>query len=130
MKSILVICVLLFAWTAGHPQNALNTKEADTDLALRYKQKSVNGKATGFGVLGIGVGLIAVGYASAMENILVRNRGAENLVITGFGMALSSIPIFIIASKNKRKSAILFRQEEKIWKQQKNSTAIVWRLTF
>lgn len=131
MKPVLLTVIVLLTCTASHCQMKLKSDTADIDLGMKYKQKSANTKAVGFVFLVTGLTLTLVSAATLSQNLFSeRDPSTEIMAITGLGMAVSSIPLFVIASKQKYKSRVLLSREKTSWDQSKHNTAIALRVAF
>ncbi len=95
MKKIIFIFLLLTMSVASFSQQTTETATVKTD----YLQKSKGQKTAAWICLGIGVAcLVSVAPGDVTFDIL------PVLVIGGGALMVSSIPLFIAASRNKRKS--------------------------
>ena len=82
------------------------------DMQKRYKQtvywkKHKRFKRYAFSALGVGICSTYVGWVWMVGNAYTNNDGSKACVAiwgTGIGLTLSSIPLFVISHKNKRKA--------------------------
>ena len=117
-KAFLIFCVYLLITTLGHAQTiglakTKSTQELHDDYIKRYKTY----KTAGWVLLGSGIGIIVIGgvgiagWAKQGYNG-VNPRSSEDLFfLIGPSVTLASIPLFILAKRNKTKAQLLIKQE-------------------
>ncbi len=114
MKKILFIslsfCIILTKANAQTPTTStLNNYKVDADMLLRKSKKQ---KLTAWILLGSGSFVWYLGANKHMNQLDNVDGGGGAPMLIGGIAALSSIPIFNMASKNKKKSiSITFRNE-------------------
>jgi hypothetical protein len=96
--------LLLFVLhTSAQPTSALMTHPE------RWQRSKVQ-RTTGFVFLGSGILLTAIGIASVSKNFWadiingVENVGGTGALIAGVSLAAASVPLFILAGKNRKAS--------------------------
>ena len=112
--TLCLLAIMLFTKSFSQEKGPALTKEY-------YMQKSKNQKITAWVLLGTGIGMtlggMAINYSST--------DGGEDqglwLSYLGGATALTSIPFFISAGKNKRKAASITFINEKIWMAQQGA---------
>jgi hypothetical protein len=107
MNSQIIILVLICLTINCFGQQ---TNSAPTPVKSEYLQKSKDQKTGGFILLGLGAGLIAIAAPGNVSFDIL-----PVLVIGGTACLLTSIPLFIASSKNKRKASkasVFFKMEK------------------
>ncbi|HMO32357.1 MAG TPA: hypothetical protein PKE63_09280 [Lacibacter sp.] len=105
MKKILLMIagVLLFLQLAAQQQPVVKDRQY-------YLDKSKSQRITGWVLAGAGSAMIIGGYIGFQENFDLFGPGGENeawIMLLGVPVALSSIPFFISASKNKGRAEMM-----------------------
>jgi hypothetical protein len=112
MKKIIVFTMLLIISVASFSQSTTKNKLTQTD----YLQKSKKQKTAAWLLLGTGTALFTTGLAIGLNDateaigslLMLEPKSSPNtgeiLFWTGLATAAGSIPLFIAASRNKRKS--------------------------
>ena len=116
-KIILGIMLLMLATISFSQQN--NPSPALTKQ--EYLIKSKHQKITAFCLAGGGIIVWLAGVSKNMNQNDDIDGGGEVAMAIGSIAALASIPMFIIASKNKRKAASISFKNEPLLQVQKNS---------
>lgn len=114
-KIILGIMLLMLATISFSQQNNPSPALTKQD----YLRKSKSQKITAFCLAGGGIVVWLAGVSKNMNQNDDIDGGGEVAMAIGSIAALASIPMFIIASKNKRKAASLSIKNEKIQTLQK-----------
>lgn len=92
--------------------------------SVYYLQKSKNQETGAWVMLGGGMALSVIGFVGVLSNAFATDNSAEPYAIvalTGFGLALGSIPIFIVSGHNARKAAKLSFKNQPILLPRQNS---------
>ncbi len=95
-----------------------------------YLKKSKTQKTIGFVMVGAGVALIATGLITENHRVnndpleALTNTGPAILIVAGSGVALGSIPLFIGASKNKKRALAISFNSQPVYLPQQNVVAI------
>ncbi len=116
-KIILGIMLLILATISFSQQNNPSPALTKQD----YLRKSKSQKITAFCLAGGGIVVWLAGVSKNMNQNDDIDGGGEVAMAIGSIAALASIPMFIIASKNKRKAASLSFKNEPSLQVQKNS---------
>lgn len=117
MKIISLVLMLVVSSSLFSQQPLLTEEE--------YLRKSKSQKTAAWVLFGGGLGMVSGGIAINLSGGILNGNGSKGLWLSYVGGAtvLSSIPLFITASKNKRKAASLSMSNEKIQTLQKGSFA-------
>ena len=118
MKKIILSCMLLMLATSVFSQQ---TSSSPVLTKQDYREKSKHQKITAFCLAGGGIVVWLAGASKYMNQNDNIDGGGEVAMAIGSIAAVASIPMFIIASKNKRKAASLSINNEKIQTFQKGS---------
>ena len=118
MKKIIVGCVLLMLVTSVFSQQ---TSSSPVLTKQDYLKKSKHQKIAAFCLAGGGIVVWLAGVSKNMNQSDNIDGGGEVVMAIGSIAALASIPMFIIASKNKRKAASLSFKNEPSLQVQKSS---------
>ena len=116
-KIILGIMLLMLATISFSQQNNPSPALTKQD----YLRKSKSQKITAFCLAGGGIVVWLAGVSKNMNQNDDIDGGGEVAMAIGSIAALASIPMFIIASKNKRKAASISFKNEPSLQVQKNS---------
>jgi hypothetical protein len=108
MKIISLVLMLVVS-SSLFSQQPLLTEEA-------YLKKSKSQKTAAWVLFGGGLGMVSGGIAINLSGGILNGNGSKGLWLSYVGGAtvLSSIPLFITASKNKRKAALMSYKMEKL----------------
>lgn len=134
MKNILFIClsfcIILSKAKAQMGDTTISKHKVDADLLF---QKSKNQKKAAWILLAGGAGLTVSGIiivgsqtTNDLVNIFNPNHSASNttggeiMAYTGIGAILGSIPLFVGASKNKKKADFMLKNETVFFNPQLN----------
>ena len=120
MKKIILGIMLLILATSTFSQQ---TNPSTTLTKQDYLKKSKHQKNTAFCLAGGGIVVWLAGVSKYMNQNDDIDGGGETAMAIGSIAALASIPMFIIASKSKRKAASVSINNEKIQTLQKGSFA-------
>lgn len=117
MKIISLVLMLVVSSSLFSQQPLLTEEE--------YLRKSKSQKTAAWVLFGGGLGMVSGGIAINLSGGILNGNGSKGLWLSYVGGAtvLSSIPLFITASKNKRKAASVSMSNEKIQTLQKGSFA-------
>lgn len=100
---------ILFYWSV----NAQRTDSLLNRTPLQvYQGRQTTYKTAGF--LMLGTGLLSAGYAFYEWGIKNGYNGTwelESLFLAGAGLAVASVPMFILSGHNKRKAALVLKSE-------------------
>ena len=118
MKKIIVGCMLFMLATSVFSQQ---TSSSPVLTKQDYLKKSKHQKIAAFCLAGGGIVVWLAGVSKNMNQSDNIDGGGEVVMAIGSIAALASIPMFIIASKNKRKAASLSFKNEPSLQVQKSS---------
>ena len=118
MKKIILSCMLLMLATSVFSQQ---TSSSPVLTKQDYREKSKHQKITAFCLAGGGIVVWLAGASKYMNQNDNIDGGGEVAMAIGSIAAVASIPMFIIASKNKRKAASLSFKNEPSFQLQKSS---------
>jgi hypothetical protein len=102
-RASLLLCMCLFA---GLCPAQVNNRDS-TYRSDYYLMKSITQKRTGFSLLGVGAGLMAIGaiVSATADHDLDEDAMAGALLIAAGGLSvIASIPFFISSNTNKKRS--------------------------
>ncbi len=128
-KIVLLICIT--ALQLASMGQVIDTTSHETNLGFEYAQRSKNGRVAGFILLGVGSAATYLGTKTMLSNLFSGGHEGEGAAITGALMVVASIPVFIIAGSNKRKSMLHLRQSKVKTYTGNNfgqQMALVWKL--
>ena len=114
MKKALFVLMLVATVACGFSQHSNNAKPP---VNLGYIQKSKQQKIAGWILFGGGMILTTVGTAKVISDNLLgeplyKTNTGEVLMLVGSASMLSSIPLFIACSRNRRKAMSLSFKNE------------------
>ena len=111
MKKIIVCALLLSIADASFSQQ---TNPAPALSRQDYLQKSKQQKTIAWIMLGSGICMVGGGLAINLSGGILNGKGSKGLWLSYLGgvVTLTSIPLFIAASKNKKKAmSVSFKNE-------------------
>lgn len=133
MRKLFLLCLLALS-TQFISAQRIDTAHQSRQAAYKmYMQKRSNNRLVGFVMLGIGVGMVGASVLDVLANGTNGEDSLEPLLFIGGGMAVSSIPFFIIAGNNKRKAELALKGETintGFLHTQSNYTAFALRINF
>lgn len=106
-----IICLGLFQLSSIG--QVVDTTSHATELGFQYAERSKNENAVAYTLLSAGLLCVFIA-AQAMGTLFTKTTydQASSTATVGFGMVLASVPVFIIAGKNKRKSVSYFHKKK------------------
>lgn len=103
LTGVLFVIISSNAFAQKNSMNSITTDET-ANSRFFYKLKSTRQQTIGWVLLGAGVGLSGIAASSwTLENM----SGPTTMFVIGSAAAVSSIPLFIAASKNNKKAALI-----------------------
>jgi hypothetical protein len=101
-KSLIILTLIFFVFNLKSQQ----LKKPKTKFSsANYLKKSNKQRTTGFVLLGGGVTTFT-GGAISMRHSTSKGERETRFILAGMGMAVTSIPFFILSASNKHKSKL------------------------
>lgn len=104
-----MISSLSQAQAIDNRMDSLKRVPSDYELGLEYLKRNRQQKTIAWIMLAGGIGLYAAG--ASQWDLYSQTTGADAMIVAGTLATLGSIPLFIIAAKNKGRANILLRRQ-------------------
>lgn len=107
--ALATISSLSQAQAIDNRMDSLKRAPGDYELGLEYLKRNRQQKTIAWIMLAGGIGLYAAG--ASQWDLYSQTTGADAMIVAGTLATLGSIPLFIIAAKNKGRANILLRRQ-------------------
>jgi len=118
MKNSIIFLALMFTFQLAQSQVTDSlTEKSQQEMYDFYISKQKKLKTTGWILLGTGVAAMGVGFALTNNSSVYGDSSNDwaygsGFILVGSLSAIASIPVFIIAKKNKRKASTILGNGE------------------